>query len=89
MILTKLSYLVIFTLIIGMMTLGFVSAEVLPVENIGGGKGYYDISSNPEGGTVIFDGSNKGTTPVTVEVSTLRDTRAHDQHLQGRVQDVH
>ncbi len=70
MILTKLSYLVILTLIIGMMTIGFVSAEVLPVENIGGGKGYYDISSNPEGGTVIFDGSNRGTTPVNVEVST-------------------
>ena len=70
MILTKLSHLVILTIILGMMTTGFVSAEILPVENIGGGKGYYDISSNPEGGTVIFDGKNKGITPVTVEVST-------------------
>jgi len=66
---TKLRYLLIFALVIGMMTIGFVSAEELPVGNIGGGNGYYDISSNPEGGTVIFDGSAKGTTPVTVEVS--------------------
>lgn len=53
-----------------MMTLCFATAEVLPGENIGGEKGDYDISSNPEGGTVIFDGSNKGTTPLTVEVSS-------------------
>jgi hypothetical protein len=39
-ILTKLSHLVILTIIIGMMTTGFVSAEILPVENIGGGKGF-------------------------------------------------
>ena len=70
MIITKLCNLLIFTLVIGMFATGFSSAEDLPVGNIGGGKGYYDISSNPEGGTVIFDGSNKGTTPVTVEVSS-------------------
>ncbi len=63
-------YLLIFVLVIGMMTIGFVSAEILPGENIGGGQGYYGISSNPEGGTVIFDGSHKGTTPVTVTVSS-------------------
>lgn len=70
MIITKIYYPLIFALIIGMMTIGFVSAEDLPIGNIGGGMGYYAISSNPEGGTVIFDGQNKGTTPVTVEVST-------------------
>ena len=69
-IITKMYYLLIFALVIGMMTIGFVSAEILPVENIGGGQGYYDISSNPEGGMVIFDGQNKGTTPVTVSVSS-------------------
>ncbi|MDD1705682.1 MAG: PEGA domain-containing protein, partial [Methanoregulaceae archaeon] len=37
---------------------------------IGGGKGYYSITSLPSGGTVYFDGLYKGTTPVTVEVSS-------------------
>jgi hypothetical protein len=37
---------------------------------IGGGKGYYSISSAPSGGNVYFDGSYKGTTPVTVEVAS-------------------
>ncbi len=37
---------------------------------IGGGKGYYSITSLPSGGSVYFDGSYKGTTPVTVEVSS-------------------
>ena len=67
---TKIHYLLIFTLAIGMMTMGFVSAEIIPGENIGGGPAYYEISSSPEGATVIFDGSNKGLTPLTVEVSS-------------------
>jgi hypothetical protein len=37
---------------------------------IGGGKGYYSISSLPSGGSVYFDGSYKGTTPVTIEVAS-------------------
>ncbi|MCU0630256.1 MAG: PEGA domain-containing protein [Methanoregulaceae archaeon] len=53
-----------------MFAIGFSSAEDMPVGNVGGGKGYYDISSTPEGGTVFFDGKHKGVTPVTVEVSS-------------------
>ncbi len=45
-----------------------VSATLTPV--IGGGKGYYSISSSPSGANVYFDGSYKGTTPLTVEVSS-------------------
>lgn len=37
---------------------------------VGGGKGYYSISSVPSGGAVYFDNQYKGTTPVTVEVSS-------------------
>ena len=37
---------------------------------VGTGKGYYSISSSPSGATVYFDGSYKGISPVTVEVST-------------------
>jgi hypothetical protein len=69
-IITKKPYLLIFTLVIAMITIGFASAEDLPVGNIGGGAGYYDISSSPSDATVIFDGINKGTTPVVIEVST-------------------
>ena len=36
----------------------------------GSGKGYYSISSSPQGADVYFDGSYKGKTPVTVAVST-------------------
>lgn len=39
-----------------------------PTTPIGGGKGYYSISSSPSGASVHFDGSYKGTTPVTVSV---------------------
>jgi hypothetical protein len=42
----------------------------LPTTIIGGGTGYYDISSEPDGASVLFDGKNKGTTPVTVDVSS-------------------
>jgi hypothetical protein len=41
-----------------------------PTTLIGGGKGYYAISSVPSGANVYFDNSYKGTSPVTVEVST-------------------
>ncbi len=37
---------------------------------IGGGKGYYSISSSPSGADISFDGVPKGTAPVVVEVST-------------------
>lgn len=37
---------------------------------IGGGRGYYYITSYPSGGSVYFDGDFKGTTPVTVEVAS-------------------
>jgi hypothetical protein len=35
---------------------------------IGGDTGYFDITSNPTGASVTFDGSYRGTTPVTVPV---------------------
>jgi hypothetical protein len=41
-----------------------------PTTLIGGGKGYYSLSSYPSGGSVYFDGSYKGTTPVTVQVAS-------------------
>jgi len=41
-----------------------------PTPEPGSGKGYYSISSSPQGADVYFDGSYKGKTPVTVEVST-------------------
>jgi hypothetical protein len=41
-----------------------------PTTMIGAGKGYYSISSVPSGGIVYFDGSYKGTTPVTVQVAS-------------------
>ncbi len=37
---------------------------------IGSQTGYYQISSSPSNADVYFDGNYKGTTPVTVEVST-------------------
>src|SRR5690606_11420272 len=42
-----------------------IYATLTPI--IGGGKGYYSISSSPSGASVYFDGSYKGTSPVTVE----------------------
>ena len=45
-----------------------IYATLTPI--IGGGKGYYSISSSPSGASVYFDGSYKGTSPVTVEVSS-------------------
>ncbi len=69
-IITKMYVLLIFALVIGIMTVGFVTADIASGDNIGGGMGYYEISSNPEGGMLIFDGQNKGLTPQTVEVST-------------------
>jgi hypothetical protein len=35
---------------------------------IGGDTGYFEITSDPSGGTVYFDGSYKGTSPVTFPV---------------------
>ena len=66
----KLRYLLLAALVIGMMATGFVSAQITSDTQIGGGVGYYDITSSPSDATVIFDGSNKGTTPVTIDVST-------------------
>jgi len=36
----------------------------------GSQKGYYKVSSDPTGGSVLFDGTNYGLTPVTITVST-------------------
>ena len=35
---------------------------------IGGDTGYFEITSDPSGGSVYFDGSYKGTSPVTFPV---------------------
>jgi hypothetical protein len=37
---------------------------------VGSQSGYYQVSSSPSNADVYFDGAYKGTTPVTVEVST-------------------
>jgi len=36
----------------------------------GSEKGYYAVTSSPSGGSVVFDGTNYGLTPVTITVST-------------------
>jgi hypothetical protein len=41
-----------------------------PTTLIGGGKGYYAISSVPSGASVYFDGAYKGLSPVTVQVAS-------------------
>lgn len=45
-----------------------IYASMTPI--VGAGKGWYSISSYPSGATVYFDGSYRGTTPLTVEVSS-------------------
>ncbi len=40
----------------------------------GSQKGYYKVSSDPTGGSVLFDGTNYGLTPVTITVSTYRNS---------------
>jgi hypothetical protein len=53
-----------------------VHAELVPIptpvptQPPGSQKGYYQVSSNPTGGSVLFDGTNYGLTPVTITVST-------------------
>jgi hypothetical protein len=53
-----------------------VHAELVPIPTPvptpapGSGKGYYQVSSNPTGGSVVFDGTNYGLTTVTITVST-------------------
>ncbi len=46
----------------------YITATLTPL--IGSGKGYYQVSSSPSGAEVYFDGIYKGTSPVTIEVST-------------------
>ncbi len=41
-----------------------------PTTLVGAGKGYYAISSVPSGASVYFDNTYRGTTPLTVEVSS-------------------
>ena len=42
----------------------------ITITNIGGDVGWYHITSVPSGGEVTFDGSSRGSTPVTVQVSS-------------------
>ena len=42
----------------------------IPTPVPGSQKGYYSVSSDPTGGSVLFDGTNYGLTPVTITVST-------------------
>jgi len=54
----------------------FINADLVfipvtqPTTLIGGGKGYYYITSVPSGASVYFDNIYQGTSPVTVEVSS-------------------
>ena len=43
----------------------------LAAAQIGGGTGYFEINSDPSGASVYFDGSYRGTSPVTVSVSSM------------------
>jgi hypothetical protein len=57
----------------GIVLLAVIIASGVPVcadEIIGGGQGYFEITSSPSYANVYFDGSYRGTTPVTVTVST-------------------
>jgi hypothetical protein len=45
-------------------------ATPTPTTLPGSQKGYYRVSSDPTGGSVLFDGTNYGITPVTITVST-------------------
>ena len=53
-----------------------VNAVLVPIPTTsptplpGSQKGYYKVSSDPTGGSVLFDGTNYGLTPVTITVST-------------------
>ncbi len=59
---------VILILLLSLALAGVAGASnpVLP----GGEKGYYYVTSNPEGGSIVFDGTFYGTAPVAVPVST-------------------
>ncbi len=46
----------------------YITATLTPLA--GSGKGYYQVSSSPSNAEVYFDGTYKGTSPVTVEVSS-------------------
>jgi hypothetical protein len=50
--------------------LAVILSAIPAAAQIGGDQGYYEISSSPSGASVVFDGSYKGTTPVTVAVYT-------------------
>jgi PEGA domain. len=56
--------LILLTAVLAMGVYGAAAAE------IGGESGYYHITSAPSGAAVYFDGTYKGTTPITLEVST-------------------
>jgi hypothetical protein len=50
-----------------------VDATLVPIPATplpGSQKGYYRVSSDPAGASVVFDGMSYGTTPVTISVST-------------------
>lgn len=67
----KETVLVIFILL--MAVAGIAAAATDPIgggTTVGGDKGYYSVSSSPGGGSVVFDGTGYGTTPVTIPVST-------------------
>ena len=50
-------------------TLVFIPITI-PTTPIGGDTGYYYVTSNPSGASVTFDGTNEGSTPVTIDVSS-------------------
>ena len=54
----------------------------------GSQKGYYRVNSDPNGGSVVFDGTNYGLTPVTITVSTYRDSGSYDYRFKIRLPDL-
>ena len=58
----------IVVLIVAFAMIGIVSAAVVATQPIGGGEGYYDITSSPSGAAVTIDGTSIGKTPATAIV---------------------
>ena len=54
-------------------------------EEVGGDTGYFEITSAPSGGAVYFDGSYKGTTPITFPGTRDRQPVAYDKGNEIRV----
>ena len=68
-----------------------VHAELVPIPTPvptpapGSGKGYYQVSSNPTGGSVVFDGTNYGIDPGHHYRKHYRNSRSHNHGFKIRL----